>query len=100
MVQDVATALVVAGTAVIVASCCAALAVRDFYHRLHFSAPITSLGVPLVGIGVSIANGAGLTTASVLLPAGILFLTGPALSGAIARMGLEQEPGSGQKGPE
>jgi multisubunit Na+/H+ antiporter MnhG subunit len=99
LAQEVAIALVVAGTAVIIASCCAALAARDFYHRLHFSTPLTSLGVPLVGLGVSIANGAGLTTASVLLPVGLLFFTGPSLSAAIARMRLEQDR-PGDEGPE
>jgi multisubunit Na+/H+ antiporter MnhG subunit len=100
MAQDVAMALVVAGTAVIVASCCAALTARDFYHRLHFATPLTSLGVPLIALGVSVANGAGLTTASVLLPVALLFLAGPSLSAAIARMKLEQSREPSQKGPE
>lgn len=82
----IAQTFVVAGTAVIVASAVAALLARDAFVRLHLATPMTSLGGPLIAAGLCIANGAGLTTASIALPTGLLFLAGPMLSAAIARM--------------
>ncbi|HVA75741.1 MAG TPA: monovalent cation/H(+) antiporter subunit G [Acidimicrobiales bacterium] len=88
----VGDALVAAGTAVIVAASLAALVARDSYTRLHLATPMTSLGGPLIAAGLSIANGPGLTTASIALPTGLLFIAGPMLSSAIARM-LAQRDG-------
>ena len=85
MSHDIAVALVVLGTAVVVASALGALLARDVYHRLHFTTPITSLGGPLIAIGLSVDNGAGLTTASILFPTFLLFFSSPVLSAAIAR---------------
>lgn len=81
----VSDAFVAAGTAVIVASALAALFARDPFVRLHLATPMTSLGGPLIAAGLCIANGVGLTTASIALPTGLLFLAGPMLSAAIAR---------------
>lgn len=83
--------LVIAGTAIVVAACLAALAFGDFYRRLHCTTVVTSLGVPLVATGLSVNSGANLTTASILLPVGLLFLSGPILSAAIARTRAEAE---------
>ncbi len=91
MTHDAAVALVVAGTVVIVAASMGALAARDRYHRLHFTTPITSLGGPLVAIGLSVQNGAGLTTASILLPTFILFFASPVMSAAIARTSAQRD---------
>ena len=82
----IAHALVIAGTAVIVGASVAALVARDTFTRLHLATPITSLGGPLIAAGLSIANGPGLTMASIVLPTGLLFLAGPILSSAIGRM--------------
>jgi multicomponent Na+:H+ antiporter subunit G len=87
-----ADALVIAGTAVIVAASVAAVVAREPFTRLHLATPITSLGGPLIATGLSIANGPGLTTASIALPTGLLFLAGPILSSAIGRM-LAQRAG-------
>lgn len=76
----------------IVAASLAALVARDSYTRLHLATPMTSLGGPLIAAGLSIANGPGLTTASIALPTGLLFIAGPMLSSAIARM-LAQRDG-------
>lgn len=88
----IADAFVAAGTAVIVAAAIAALVARDDFVRLHLATPMTSLGGPLIATGLCIANGVGLTTASIALPTGLLFLAGPMLSAAIARM-LAQHAG-------
>lgn len=87
MVHDTALALVALGTAVVVASCLGAMAVRTgVYDRMHFVTPITSLGAPLVAIGLSVQDGLGLTTASLLLVAALLFIAGPVLEAATGRM--------------
>lgn len=87
----VAVILVVAGTIVIVAACLAALVAPDKYTRLHFATPITSFGGPLIAVGLSVDNGPSLTTASILLPAALLFFSGPILSAAIGRMMAQRD---------
>lgn len=96
----VADAFVAAGTAVIVAASIAALLARDSFVRLHLTTPMTSLGGPLIAAGLCIANGAGLTTASIALPTGLLFLAGPMLSSAIARMLAQREGKVPAESPE
>jgi multisubunit Na+/H+ antiporter MnhG subunit len=81
-----AVVLVSLGTGVIVAAALAALLARDVLHRVHLVTVITSLGGPLLAAGLSVQNGWGLTTASILLPTALLFLTGPALSAATVRL--------------
>ncbi len=87
MAHDVALALVALGTAVTVAACVSALAMRSsVFDRMHFLTPITSLGCPLVAIGLSVEQGWGLIAASYLLVAGLLFFSGPFLEAAMGRM--------------
>lgn len=95
-----ALTLVIAGTVIVVAACLAALAFGDFYRRLHCTTAVTSLGVPLVAIGLSVDSGANLTTASILLPVALLFLTSPILSAAIARSRAQAEGRVDQESPE
>ena len=96
----IADAFVAAGTAVMVASALAALAAREPFVRLHLATPMTSLGGPLLATGLCIANGAGLTTASIALPTGLLFFAGPMLSAAIARMLAQREGKLSAESPE
>jgi multisubunit Na+/H+ antiporter MnhG subunit len=87
MGHDAALALVVAGTTMTIGACMSAVAMRSsVFNRMHFLTPITSLGCPLVAIGLSVEQGWGLTTASILLVAGLLFLSGPFLEAAIGRL--------------
>jgi multicomponent Na+:H+ antiporter subunit G len=82
----IALALVSLGTAVIVASAVGAAAIgRDAFNRLHFITPVTSLGAPLVAVGLSVQEGPGYTTAEILFIALLLFVAGPALESATAR---------------
>ncbi len=90
--------LVVAGTVVIVAASIAALLAPDKYARLHYVTPVTSLGAPLLGVGLSVGAGLGLTTASILLPVGLLFFSSPILSAAIGRAATQRE-GRGRPEP-
>lgn len=87
MAHEIALALVALGTAVTVASCLSALAMRSsVFDRMHFLTPITTLGCPLVAVGLSVEQGWGLTAASYLLVAGLLFFSGPLLEAAMGRM--------------
>lgn len=87
----VAVVLVVSGTGVLVAAAIGAVAARNLYARLHFATPMTSLGGPLIAIGLAVQSGTGFTIASLLLPAALMFLAGPLLSAAIGRVIAQQE---------
>jgi multicomponent Na+:H+ antiporter subunit G len=80
-------ALVGAGVAVVVAAALTMLLrARTTLARLHFLAPVTSVGAVLIGAGLAVANGWGLTTATVLLTVMLLAVTGPVLGAAMARL--------------
>ena len=83
-------ALVAAGTVVIVAAALGALFAPDAFTRLHFATPITSLGGPLVAIGLAVENGANLVTASILFPMFLLFVASPVMTSAIAKMAAQR----------
>lgn len=86
MAHDIALALVGLGTGVSVASCISAAVMRSSFDRMHFLTPITSVGCPLVAIGLCVEQGWGLTAASYLLAAGLLFVTGPFVEAAMGRL--------------
>lgn len=98
--HDVALALVALGTAVTVASGLAAALRKGPFDRLHFVTPITSLGCPLVAIGLCVEQGWGLTAASLLLVAGLLFVAGPFLEAATGRLLGQIEGEIPQSSPE
>jgi multisubunit Na+/H+ antiporter MnhG subunit len=101
MGHDVSLALVALGTVVIVASCLLAVAVRSgVFDRIHFLTPVTSLGCPLVAVGLCIEQGWGLIAASYLLAAGLLFFTGPFLEAAVGRLAGQVEGRIRESGPE
>jgi hypothetical protein len=91
--HDAALVLVGLGAALTVACCAgAALARTGPLGRLHFVTPITSLGCPLVAVGLTVEQGWGLTAASYLLVSAMLFFSGPVLTAAVGRL-LGQEAG-------
>lgn len=92
----VALVLAGAGIAVIVAAALAALRPRDVLTRLHYLAPATSLGGPLVGAGLAVANGWSPTTATVLLVVVLLAATGPVLGAATGRVAANDGRGNGE----
>jgi len=99
--HDVALALVALGSAVIAASSIGALVVRgDTLTAVHFLSPVTSLGAPLVGAGVCVAEGWGLTAGEILLVVGILFVTGPVMTSATGRLVAQQQGLIETGGPE
>lgn len=83
-------ALVTAGTVVIVAAALGAFFAPDTFARLHFATPITSLGGPLVAIGLAVENGPNLVTASILFPMFLLFVSSPVMTSAIAKMAAQR----------
>ena len=84
--HDVALALVALGTAVLVASSLGALAVRDELTRVHFITPVTSLGGPLVGAGICVAEGWGITDGQIIVILVLLLVSGPVLGEATGRV--------------
>lgn len=83
------------GVLVVVLSAVAALALPPIHPRLHALTPVTSLGGPLIGAGLAVANGPNLTTATVVLVVVLLAVTGPAVTAAMARLATEREPSDG-----
>jgi multicomponent Na+:H+ antiporter subunit G len=92
---------VLAGAGVLVAVCAglAALRARSVYRRLHYLTAITSLAAPLVGIAAIVADGPGLTGASVLLVILVLAVTGPVLSAATGRLNAQRDGVVGKETP-
>ena len=92
--------LVTAGTAVTVLAALAALRPAPVYVRLRYPTVVTSLGTPLAGLGVAVANGIGLTTAMVLLIVVLLAVCGPVLGAAIGRLNAQRDDATGQESPK
>lgn len=86
----VAQVLVFAGVAVVVVSALAMLRARTLFNRLHLLAPVTTLGAPLVGIGLALANGWNLGSAVILLTVALLAVTGPVLQSGTGRAEAER----------
>lgn len=87
----VAVGLSAAGVLVIVACAVLALTTHDLYARLHFLSPMTSLGAPLVTLGLAVSSGWSLTAGQLLLTGALLLVTGPGLEVAIGRTAAQQD---------
>lgn len=83
--------LLAAGCLVVVVAAVGALLCKDFYRRLHFLTPVTSIGGPLIGLALAVADGWGLTTAIILLTVALLGLTGPVLAAATGRAAAQHD---------
>jgi multisubunit Na+/H+ antiporter MnhG subunit len=83
--------LVGAGTLIAVLACVAALRSGSVYRRLHYLTVVTSVAGPLVGLGVIVADGPGLTGASVLLIIVLSAVTGPVLGAATGRLNAQRD---------
>lgn len=95
-----AAVLLWAGVTVVVASSLGMLVFRDTLQRLHYLTPVTSLGVPLIGLALAVENGWGLTTAQLLFITFLVVVTGPVLGSATARLVGEQRGLVERKEPE
>ncbi len=91
MTHAVALALVGLGVGVAVLSSLGALSMgRDRFVRLHFLTPLTSVAGPLVGAGLCLENGWGLTTGQIILVVVMLLFSGPVISSATGRYMAQQ----------
>lgn len=89
-----------AGVAVVVLAALASLRVRRPEDRIHFLTPTTSLGTPLVGLGLALQNGWSLTTAQIVLICVLLMITGPVLAAATVRLAAQSEGSVPRESPE
>ncbi|MEV4317053.1 monovalent cation/H(+) antiporter subunit G [Actinocrispum sp. NPDC049592] len=79
------------GVVIAVAAAIGAVVTKDFYRRLHFLTPVTSLAGPVIGLALAIVNGWSLTTLLILLTIVILGVTGPVLSAATGRVAAQRD---------
>lgn len=87
----IAHILVFAGIAVVVVSAITMLRARTLLNRLHLLAPVTTVGAPLVGIGLALANGWNLGSGAILLTVVLLAVTGPVLQSAVGRVEADRQ---------
>jgi multisubunit Na+/H+ antiporter MnhG subunit len=88
------------GVAVVVLAALGSLRVRRPEDRLHFLTPTTSLGTPLVGLGLVLENGWSLTSAQIVLTCVLLMITGPVLASATLRLAAQWEGSVSRESPE
>lgn len=85
--MDIIAAVVAfAGVAVVLIGVIGMLRARGTLARLHFLAPVTTLGGPLIGIGLMIDIGWHTTSGMVALTVVLLAVTGPVQQSATARL--------------
>jgi multicomponent Na+:H+ antiporter subunit G len=83
MTHLVGLALVSLGSAVIVLSAVgAAVMPGGVFNRLHFLTPMTSVGLPLVAVGLGVDSGQPFTIAELLFIALLMAVSGPVLESA------------------
>jgi monovalent cation/proton antiporter MnhG/PhaG subunit len=93
--------LVAAGCAVtVLAALGAARMPRDVFARLHFVTPITSVGIPLVAVGLSVESGQLFTVAELLFIAVLAFVAGPILESESGRVAAQNRGLISQGQPE
>jgi multicomponent Na+:H+ antiporter subunit G len=96
----VAVACFAVGVAVVILTAVASLRVRRPEDRLHFLTPTTSLGTPLVGLGLVLENGWGLTSVQIVLTCVLVMITGPVLTSAALRVSAQREGSLRRESPE
>ncbi len=101
MRTDLALALMSLGGLVVVAACLGARrAARDPYALLHFLTPISSLGAPLLGLGLVVEHGWTLASAQAAATVVLLAAGAPALQAATARCIAEHDGRVPRESPE
>lgn len=93
-------AVAAAGVLVCVVASLGALVPRDLLDRLHFITPVTSVGAPLIGLGVAIDTGWHLATALTLLCVAVVAVSGPVLAAATGRDEAERRGLIAAESPE
>lgn len=89
-----------AGVAVVVLAVLASLRAHSPQDRVHYLTPTTSLGTPLVGIGLVLRSGWGLASAQIILTCVLLMITGPVLAAATVRVTAQRQGSIERESPE
>jgi multisubunit Na+/H+ antiporter MnhG subunit len=93
--------LVSVGCAVVVLSAVgAAVLPGGVVTRLHFLTPVTSVGIPLVAVGLCVENGQPFTVVEILLIALLVSASGPVLESATGRAAVIAQGLIGEEEPE
>ncbi len=101
MVQHLlAVGFCLAGVVVVVACSLLALRMRRPLDRLHLLAPMTTVGAPLVTIGLAVNEGWTLPGAQIVVTGLLVSLTGPAMASATGRVIAMQEGTVPRETPE
>lgn len=91
MTHAIGLALTALGTTVVALSVVSAVIVRgDVFNRLHLVTPVTSIGAPLIAVGLCIDSGQPWVMAEVLFIMLMLFVSGPVLESATGRVAAQQ----------
>lgn len=96
----IALVLLWLGTAVIVVAALGSLLMHSLYARLHFLTPITTVGAPLIGIGLAVDSHSGLAAGEYLLIVAVMAVSGPALEAATGRVTAQREGRVEQDSPQ
>lgn len=88
------------GVVLTVLAAVAALVLSDTLDRVHLLTLATTLGVPLVGLGLALQNGWSMTTATVVFTCALLALSGPVLTAATGRVTAQRQGLVDQESPE
>jgi multicomponent Na+:H+ antiporter subunit G len=99
-VHILAVACYAAGVLVTVAAALGMLLLRSALDRLHLVTLSTTLGVPLVGLGLCLQNGWTMTTATVVLICAVLTASGPVLTAAAGRVAAQRAGLVEQESPQ
>lgn len=92
MTHLVALVLVALGSAVVVLSAVGAAVVPGgALVRVHFLTPVTSLGLPLVAVGLCVESGQPFTIAELLFIALVIGVSGPVLGSATGRAAAQEQ---------
>jgi monovalent cation/proton antiporter MnhG/PhaG subunit len=87
----IAWCVVLAGVAVVVFSSLAAVALPTVFDRLHLLTVTTSVGTPLIALGLIIVSGWSAASAIIAVIAAVVVVTSPAMSAATARLAAQRE---------
>ena len=100
MTAGVSGVLFLAGVILVVLSALLPLRMRRPGDRLHLLAPMTTLGAPLVAIGLSLHLGWVPASAEVCVTCLLLAITGPVISTSAARVAAIREGTLPEEEPE
>lgn len=87
----IAWCVVLAGVVVTVFCSLAAVALPTVFERLHLLTVTTSVGTPLITLGLAISTGWTAVSATIGVIAAVVVVTSPAMSAATARLAAQRE---------